>query len=57
MTGTGLTRHAELRILEVIDLLSNTRHTFRSKQIERARQLLEELVGVRAEPANVRPQP
>lgn len=32
------------KIREVIDLLDQTRHTFRSKQIERARELLEDLI-------------
>jgi hypothetical protein len=31
-------------IREVVDLLSQSRHTFKSKQIERARQLLESLL-------------
>ena len=31
-------------VREVIDILSQTRHTFRSKQIERARKLLTTLV-------------
>ena len=31
-------------IREVIDLLDQTRHTFRSKQIQRARHLLEEVL-------------
>lgn len=35
---------AERVIAEVIDLLSASRHTFKSKQIERARHLLEELL-------------
>ena len=34
----------EKRILEVVDLLRQSRNTFRSKQIERARKLLEELL-------------
>lgn len=34
----------EKTIREVIDLLAATRHTFRSKQIERARELLEQLL-------------
>jgi hypothetical protein len=34
----------EKKLLEVIDLLSQSRNTFRSKQIERARKILEELI-------------
>jgi len=36
--------HADRKILQVIDLLSATRDTFRSKQVERARKILEELL-------------
>ena len=32
------------RLLEVVDLLNQSRNTFRSKQIERARKILEELL-------------
>jgi hypothetical protein len=35
---------ADKRIREVIDLLAQTRNTFRSKQVERARKILEELL-------------
>ena len=35
---------ADKRLLEVVDLLKQSRHTFRSKQIERARKILEELL-------------
>ena len=34
----------ERRLLEVVDLLRQSRNTFRSKQIERARKILEELL-------------
>jgi hypothetical protein len=34
----------DVKVREVIDLLAQTRNTFRSKQIERARKLLEELL-------------
>jgi hypothetical protein len=42
-----LVRHCErvdTRLLEVVDLLQQSRNTFRSKQIERARKILEELI-------------
>jgi len=32
------------KLLEVVDLLRQSRNTFRSKQIERARKILEELL-------------
>ena len=35
---------ADKRLLEVVDLLNQSRNTFRSKQIERARKILEELL-------------
>jgi len=34
----------ERKLLEVVDLLRQSRNTFRSKQIERARKILEELL-------------
>ena len=34
----------EKKLLEVVDLLRQSRNTFRSKQIERARKILEELL-------------
>jgi hypothetical protein len=34
----------DARILEVVDLLAQSRNVFRSKHIERARKLLEELL-------------
>ena len=42
-TDEELERHGRV-IREVIDLLSQSRHAFRSKQVERARKLLEELL-------------
>jgi len=36
--------HVDTRLLEVVDLLQQSRNTFRSKQIERARKILEELI-------------
>ena len=35
---------ADRRVLEAIDLLQQSRNAFRSKQIERARKILEELL-------------
>jgi hypothetical protein len=35
---------SEKRLLGTVDLLAQSRHAFRSKQIERARKLLEELL-------------
>jgi hypothetical protein len=34
----------ERKLLEVVDLLRQSRNTFRSKQIERARKILEEIL-------------
>ena len=34
----------DVKLLEVVDLLRQSRNAFRSKQIERARQILEELL-------------
>jgi len=34
------------RIREAIDLLAETRHTFRSRQIQRAREVLEEAIAM-----------
>lgn len=39
---------AELVIREVIDILDASRHTFRSKQIQRAKQLLDALLRAQA---------
>ena len=37
-------QHTDTKLLEVVDLLRQSRNAFRSKQIERARKILEELV-------------
>lgn len=37
-------RRTDTKVLEVVDLLRQTRNAFRSKQIERARKILEELL-------------
>ena len=37
-------QHTDTKLLEVVDLLRQSRNAFRSKQIERARKILEELL-------------
>ena len=37
-------RRTDTKVLEVVDLLRQSRNAFRSKQIERARKILEELL-------------
>ena len=37
-------RRTDTKLLEVVDLLRQSRNAFRSKQIERARKILEEIL-------------
>ena len=37
-------QHTDTKLLEVVELLRQSRNAFRSKQIERARKILEELL-------------
>ena len=37
-------QRTDIKLLEVVDLLRQSRNAFRSKQIERARKILEELL-------------